>query len=111
MNSQDKGIKIYSVSEAKLIESGQVKVTGMIASMSTLYKIISKSEWECNNLNCNQSGSQTYTPALLSPPQHLDNTAGLNIKCFKCGSSAFTVKHTYHNARTIQIEDINKLTI
>jgi hypothetical protein len=105
MISQDKGIKIYSVSEAKLIESGQVTITGMIASMSTLYKVISKSEWECNNLGCNQSGSQTYTPALLAPPQNLDNTAGFNVKCSKCNSTAFTVKHTYHNARTIQIEE------
>jgi DNA replicative helicase MCM subunit Mcm2 (Cdc46/Mcm family) len=108
MISQDKGIKIYSVSEAKLIESGQVTITGMIASMSTIYKVISKSEWECSNPTCNQRGSQTYTPALLNLPQHLDNTACFNIKCFKCGSTAFTVKHTYHNARTIQIEDINK---
>ena len=100
--------KIYSVSEAKRMESGRIVVTGTIASISTSYKIISKSEWICDNLNCKLQGSETYKPPLLLPPPNLDDTEGFKIKCFKCHSTAYAVTHTYHDARTIQIENIDK---
>jgi DNA replicative helicase MCM subunit Mcm2 (Cdc46/Mcm family) len=100
--------KICSVSEAKRMESGRIIVNGMIASISTLYMVISKSEWECSNFNCSLQGSETFTPPLLVPPQKLDNTAGFKVACFKCNSTAFNVNHTYRNARTIQLEDVDK---
>lgn len=100
--------KVYSVSEAKKMKSGHIIVSGTIASVSTLYMVISKSEWECSNLNCSLQGSERFTPPLLVPPQKLDNTTGFNLKCFKCNSTAFTVSHSYHNARTIQLENVDK---
>jgi MCM OB domain len=108
MSSSDNPTKVHSVSEAKRMESGHITVTGMIATLSTSYKAISKSQWECSNLNCSLQGSETFTPPLLLPPQKLDNTAGFNLKCFKCNSTAFTVTHTYRNAKTIQLEDVDK---
>jgi DNA replicative helicase MCM subunit Mcm2 (Cdc46/Mcm family) len=97
----------YSVSEA--IEAGSRKniiVTGMIASYSTPYKTISRSEWKCDN--CQLLGSETYTPPMLLPLENLDNTRGFNIKCFKCKSTAFDVNHTYNISRPIQLEDSDK---
>ncbi len=106
MTSND--AKICSVSEAKRMQSGHIIVNGMIASISTLYLVISKSEWECSNFNCSLQGSETFTPPLLVPPQKLDNTAGFNVKCFKCNSTAFNVNHTYRHAMTIQVENVDK---
>ena len=101
--------KIFcSVSEAKQMESGHITVKGMIASYSTLYKAIAKSEWECRNPSCKVYGGETYAPPVLLPLSHLDNTCGFSIKCFKCGSTNFTVTHTYDNARSIQLEDVDK---
>ena len=93
----------YSVSEAKKIKSGQVTVTGIISSLSTQYWVISNSKWECPS--CNQVGSQNYIPSRMLPPKHLDNTSGTEIKCFDCSSTAFTVSHEYHTAKTIQVID------
>jgi DNA replicative helicase MCM subunit Mcm2 (Cdc46/Mcm family) len=95
---------VYSVSQAKKIESGQITVTGIISSLSTRYWVISKSEWECSNLNCNQIGSQNYTPPRIIPPRHLDNTAG-DIQCPQCKSTAFSVKHELRAAKRIQVID------
>ncbi len=99
----------YSVSEA--IEAGSGKnviVTGMIASYSTPYKTISRSEWKCDNPLCSLVGSESYTPPLLVPLNRLDNTRGFSIKCFKCGSTAFDAYHIYNNTRPIQLEDSDK---
>ena len=100
--------KVYSVSEAIQIESGTITVTGMIASVSTPYKVISKSTWVCENPSCKYYGGQKYSPYLLLPPQNLDSTTGFKTKCPKCNSDLFTISHEYRNARTIQIEDIDK---
>lgn len=98
-----------TVSKAKQAESCQnVTVTGMIASYSTSYKVVSKSEWESSNLESNLQGSETYTPPLLVPIEKLDNTRGFNVRCFKCGSTAFAINHTYRNARAIQLEDADE---
>ena len=108
ITSSTNSTRVHSVSEAKRMESGHIIVNGMIASISTLYMVISKSEWECSNFNCSLQGSETFTPPLLVPPQKLDNTAGFNVKCFKCNSTAFNVNHTYRHARTIQVENVDK---
>jgi DNA replicative helicase MCM subunit Mcm2 (Cdc46/Mcm family) len=100
-------IKVCSVSEAKRLESGHIIISGMIASISSLYKIISKSEWRCDNLQCGHYGGEKYNPPLSLPPLYLDNTSN-TVNCFKCDSTAFYVKHTFHNARTIQLEDTDK---
>jgi DNA replicative helicase MCM subunit Mcm2 (Cdc46/Mcm family) len=98
-----------NVSQAKQAESCRnVTVTGMITSYSTSYKVVSKSEWECHNLTCNLQGSETYTPPLLTPIEKYDNTRGFDPACPKCKSSTFTVNHTYHSVRSIQLEDVDK---
>jgi len=94
---------VYSVSEAKRLESGHITVTGTIASVSTLFKMISKSEWRCDNLDCGNYGNQKFNPPLLLPLKSL--TSGI---CPKCKSSAFCVTHSYNNARTLQLEDLDK---
>jgi hypothetical protein len=47
--------KVYSVSEAKRLESGHIVITGTIAGMIPSYKIISKSEWRCGIENDEES--------------------------------------------------------
>jgi DNA replicative helicase MCM subunit Mcm2 (Cdc46/Mcm family) len=96
---------LYSVSEAKRLESGHITVTGTIASVSTLYKMISKSEWHCDNPGCDGGnyGSQRYDPPILLPPPHLDSRF-----CIKCKSTAFFVKHEFQNVRTLQLVDLDK---
>ena len=94
---------LYSVSEAKKLKSGQITVTGIISSLSTQYWVISNSKWECPN--CNQVGSQNYIPPRMLPPKRLDNISSTELKCFECHSTAFTVSHEYHTAKTIQVID------
>ena len=100
--------KVMSVSEAKHAKDCKdVMVIGMIASYSTSYKVVTKSSWECLDLNCTTNGSELYNPPLLTPKKDLDNTGGFKINCFKCGSTAFTVSHEYSNAMSIQLEVVN----
>lgn len=93
----------YSVSDTKRLESGRIAVNGTIASVSTLYKMIAKSEWRCDNLECNYSGSQKFNPPLLLPLKSLNSAI-----CPECKSSAFCVSHSYQNARTLHLEDLDK---
>ena len=102
--------KIYSVFEAiNILETGiNITIRGTIVSLSSSYKVIAKSQSICENIRCNYTFSQDYNPPRLLPVKHLDNIANGNdetISCKKCGSSAFAITHTFHNARTIQLED------
>jgi hypothetical protein len=107
---QQQHSRSYSVSEAKKLESGSsITVTGMIASYSTSYKTISKSEYECGNtIYCGIQGSESYKPPLLVPLEKFDNTRGFNVICYKCNSTTFTVNHAYHYTRSTQLEDADK---
>jgi replicative DNA helicase Mcm len=101
---------IYSISEAiNILETGlNVKVKGTIVSLSGPYKVISKSQSICEDIKCNYTHSQEYYPPRLLPLKHLDNIANGNdetVSCKNCGSTAFDIKHTFLNARSIQLED------
>jgi DNA replicative helicase MCM subunit Mcm2 (Cdc46/Mcm family) len=95
---------VYSVSEAKKLKSGKIIVTGIVSSLSTQYLAISKSRWECPN--CNEVGTQIYTPPRMLPPKSLDNISNTELRC-RCGSTAFIVNHEYHTAKAIQVIDAN----
>ena len=87
------------------------KVTGMITSYSSSYKVVAESRWECVNCSskgiCSQ-GNEIYNPPLTVPREKFDDTRGFGLLCPKCKSNAFTVDHAYRNARSIQLEDSDK---
>ena len=102
--------KIYSVFEAINILETDINITirGTIVSLSSSYKVIAKSQSICENIRCNYTFSQDYNPPRLLPVKSFNNIVNGNeetISCKKCGSSAFAITHTFHNARTIQLED------
>jgi DNA replicative helicase MCM subunit Mcm2 (Cdc46/Mcm family) len=105
-NSNDDN-KIFSVIEAKQVNSGKITVIGMIISRSVTYKTISKSEWLCQNLTCGSHGFKKFDPPSLLPLKKLDNIDG-NQKCPDCQSDAFDIEHEYHDAVSIQIVDTDK---
>lgn len=107
-SKETEATKIYSVSEAKQVNSGRITVTGMIISRSVTFKTISKSEWECKNLSCVHHGYMTFNPPRVLPVEKLDNTNGHQLRCTNCQSDALDVKHEYHDAVAIQIVDIDK---
>ena len=41
----------------------------------------------------------------MLPPKRLDNISSTEFKCFECHSTAFTVSHEYHTAKTNQVID------
>src|SRR5215217_4529040 len=107
---------IYSVSEAiNILENGiTITIRGTIVSLSSPYKVISKSQSICENIKCNYTHSQDYDPPRLLPVKHLDNMANGNdetVSCKKCSSTAFNVTHTFLNARSIQLEDSSDYSI
>jgi len=107
---------IYSVSEAiNILETGiNITIRGTIVSLSSPYKVISKSQSICESIRCNYTHSQDYDPPRLLPIKHLDNMANGNdetISCKKCGSTAFAIIHTFLNARNIQLEDSRDYSI
>jgi replicative DNA helicase Mcm len=100
--------KIFSVLEAKQVNSGNITVSGMIISRSATYKTISKSEWMCQNITCDNHGSIKFDPPSLLPDKKLDNTHGYRLLCPKCQSDAFDIDHEYHDTVSIQIVDTDK---
>ena len=66
---------IISVFDAiNILETGNtIKVRGTIVSVSNLYKVISKSQSICKNIDCNHIYSQSYTPPRSLPVKNLDN--------------------------------------
>ena len=109
-NEEKNDESIHSISEAiNILETGiNIKVKGTIVSLSSPYKVISKSQSICENIKCNYTNSQDYDPPRWLPIKHLDNMANGNdeiVSCKKCSSTVFVVKHTFLNARSIQLED------
>jgi DNA replicative helicase MCM subunit Mcm2 (Cdc46/Mcm family) len=100
-----------SVKETIRASEGPVLVSGRISGVSNTYKVITKIEWKCVSLDCQNQGFQTfYDLPLFTPPKMLDDTSGGNIpKCFKCGSEGFQIKYEFINAKTIQLDDIENI--
>jgi DNA replicative helicase MCM subunit Mcm2 (Cdc46/Mcm family) len=100
--------KIFSVLEAKQVNSGKITVCGMIISRSMTFKTIAKSEWECQNISCATHGCVKFNPPRVLPPEKFDNTNAYRLKCTHCGSDAFDVEHECHDTVSIQIVDNDK---
>jgi DNA replicative helicase MCM subunit Mcm2 (Cdc46/Mcm family) len=97
--------KIFSVLEAKQVNSGKITVNGIIISRSISYKTISKSEWVCQNIGCSNHGSMKFDPPSMQPPKKLDNTDGNHLRCPECQSDAYDITHEYHDTVSIQLVD------
>lgn len=106
--SSSNNTKILSVLEAKQVNAGKISVIGMIISGSVMYKSISKSEWECQNIRCASHGSAKFDPPRSIPLKRLDNTDGTQLKCDECQSNAYDVENEYYDTLRIQIADTDK---
>ncbi len=100
-----------SVKEAIRASEGPVLVSGRISGVSNTYKVITKIEWKCISVDCQNQGFQTfYDLPLFTPPKMLDDTTGGNIpKYFKCGCEGFQIKYELINAKDIQLDDIENI--
>jgi replicative DNA helicase Mcm len=87
---------ITSVSEALRLHSGFVKVTGMITSLSQLYKMITSSRYNC--INCDYQDTTTYEKPLLIPNKELKK------RCPSCHET-FEISHDFINAVTVELQD------
>ena len=110
-SKQQNNIPLLTVLEAKRSSEGIKRVIGKIVGRSTNFRVISKSEWKCQNYGkCANRASSIYNPPKLALPQNLDNTIGTNPSCFKCKQyESLMVKHEYRNAKIIQLDDIETI--
>ena len=102
-SQQQNNIPLLTVLEAKRSSEGSKRVIGKIVGRSTNFRVISKSEWNCQNYGkCNNRASSIYDPPKLALPPNLDNTIGTNPSCFNCKKyESLIVKHEYRNAKII----------
>ena len=108
---QIKQLPLLSVLQAKRAAEGSVKVVGRIVGRSTNFKVISRTEWNCGNIDCkNVNGSLYHDPVRLYPLPHLDNTSGSAPTCFVCKTrGSLNIKYEYKNAKIIQLDDIDTI--
>ena len=78
-----------TVSQAIRRNSGSVKVHGMIVSVSSPFKMISKIKWQCTNFNCGNRYEIENTP----PSSSFDAKAA--IKCPGCSKDIFNPTSVY----------------
>ena len=109
-SQQQQSIPLLSVLEAKRSSEGLKKVIGSIVGRSTNFKVISRSEWNCQNFDCENRGILHFHPPLLHILKNLDNTAGISPSCRRCETfGSLNVIHEYQNAKIIQLDDIDTI--
>ena len=108
---QLKQLPLLSVLEAIRSSEGSIKVIGRIVGRSTNLKVISRTEWNCGNIECkNVNGSVYHDPVRIYPLPHLDNTSGTAPTCFVCKTrGSLKIKYEYKNANIIQLDDIDTI--
>lgn len=97
--SENYEIKLVSIPEAIRCNFGRKSVTGMIISISKLYKMISKIEFYCDDC-------QKLTEIDFSPP--VSNISNSEKRCDKCNRYTKNgLNFQYQNAVTIELQDID----
>jgi len=105
-----KDIPTLSVLEAIRVSEGLKKVIGRIVGRSTNFKVITRSEWKCQNFECQNRGILNFHPPILYMLKNLDNTTGTDPSCRLCKSfGSLDVIHEYQNAKIIQLDDIDTI--
>lgn len=95
--SESYEIELISVSEAIRYNFGRKRVSGMIISISKLYKMISKVEFYCDDC-------QKLTEIDFSPP--VSNISNSEKRCDKCNRlTKSSLNFEYKNAITIELQD------
>ena len=89
---------MITVANAIRHNTGPVVVSGMIVSISTPFKMISKTKWACRNPSCDNIYEIKHEPPLMYLPER-------KIECAKCQSSNLIPNPEHINAKTIQIQD------
>jgi DNA replicative helicase MCM subunit Mcm2 (Cdc46/Mcm family) len=90
----------FSVADALRLNSGYVKVHGMITSLSQLYKMITAEKFVCEN--CGNASIIEYDV----PTLHLSDTKNPK-KCLNCKMGTLRNVCEYINAVTIELQDID----
>ncbi len=94
----------------RTLVEGPGKVIGRIVGRSTNFKVISRSEWKCQNFECQNSGLLNFYPSIRDMPKHLDTSTGTNPYCWVCKTfGSLNVISEYQIAKKIQLEDIDTI--
>ena len=94
----------------RTLVEGPSKIIGRIVGRSTNFKVILRSEWECQNLECQNSGILNFHPPIRDMPKTLDTSTGTRPSCFVCKTfGSLDVKHDYQIAKIIQLDDIDTI--
>jgi replicative DNA helicase Mcm len=97
--STDENVELLSVSEALRINFGTIRVSGMIISMSKLYKMISKIKFYCDHCK-NLKEIEFERPAT--------RVSKADCRCNTCDKPAYVIAdYVYVSAVNVELQDID----
>ena len=96
-NQKNTSIPILSVAEALRSDEGEIKVSGTIVSVTSLFKMISEIYTKCNQCQESQKIS-------LDKPEFQHRS---NKECSNCNDTAISTNYRYVNAVKITLQDIS----
>jgi DNA replicative helicase MCM subunit Mcm2 (Cdc46/Mcm family) len=103
-------IPVLGVLQAiRTLVEGRIKVIGRIVGRSTNFKVITRSEMKCKNLECPNNSTLDFYPPRRDIPKRLDTSTGTNANCWECETYSLDIKHEYQIAKKIQLEDIDTI--
>jgi replicative DNA helicase Mcm len=108
-NDNDYGIyssanDIISVSKAKMLHEGRVKLLGKIMTCSSSFKMISATNYRCSDFECNYNNKVIHPRPLL-----LTNDKESNNKCPNCSNLTVSTTFDYINAIELELQDVDKV--
>ena len=92
-------------------EEGPALVTGRISGITITYKAITKLDWKCAALDCDNQGSQSFDdfPLEYLPKIFSVATNSPTSVCFRCKSTGFEITKETIKAKKIWLDDIENI--
>ncbi len=97
-----KDVKILSVSDAKMWNSGICAVRGKIMVCSGHFKMVSHTTYQCSNSKCNYHAKIRHPRPLISTTDK-----EINSKCPKCLKSTASANFVYTNSVWVELQDVD----
>ena len=95
---------IISVSKAKMLHEGRVRLLGKIMTCSSSFKMISATNYRCSDFDCSYNNKVIHPRPLL-----LTNDKESNNKCSKCSNLTVSTTFDYINAIELELQDVDKV--
>jgi DNA replicative helicase MCM subunit Mcm2 (Cdc46/Mcm family) len=103
-DSFSSAVNVISVSRAKMLHEGRVRVLGKIMTCSGSFKMISATNYRCSDFDCGYNNKVKHPRPLLLTTK----TESID-KCSKCTKPTVSPTFDYTNAIELELQDVDNV--